>query len=136
MHNIGLDIQGMDMTQVSRRMEEYLAKHFENGERGVVIANGTGIFQEVVRLAYGEIDHLLVQPDEVQLFSDDDWFNCASGTFEITNLGNDSSEELTAMLLLNDEQTKALFLYVQKEIDADGELANILVKDFTKGQSL
>ena len=123
MDKIGLDVQGLDMTQISRRMEVYLAEHFD---KCVVLADGNGIFQEVIRLAYNEIDHLLVQSCKVQLFSVDDWFVGASGTFETSNLEDDSKEELIAMLMMNEEQTRALFLYVQKDD------TYVLVKNFTQ----
>jgi len=39
----GLDVQGLDITQISRKMEEYLAHHFDEC---AVVADSNGIFAE------------------------------------------------------------------------------------------
>ena len=129
MRTVGLDIQGLDLTQISRKMEEYLANYFD---KCVVIADGNGIFAEVIRLAYDEVEHLIIQPEGVQLFNDGDWFNGASGFFELSSLEDGSKEELTAMLVLDEPQTRALFLYVSKWDATTGNDINILIQDFTQ----
>ena len=126
----GLDVQGLNMTQISRKMEEYLAYHFDGCS---VIADGFGMFQEVYRLSYEEIDHLLHQEEGENLFNSDEWFNGASGVFETSNLDNQSKEEYTVMLVLDDQQAQALYLYISKWDAITQSDVNTLIKNFTKG---
>ena len=126
----GLNVQGLDITQINRKMEEYLAHHFDEC---VVVADGNGIFAEVYRLAYDEIDHLLVQPECMQLFNGNEWFMGASGLFETSGLDNGEKETYTAMLVLDENQAQALYLYISKWGATTQEEVNTLVKNFTKG---
>ena len=127
-----MDITGLDMSQISAKMEVILAEHFT----GYIIGSDTsGIFQEVIRLAYDEIDHLLIRPEEPQLFSGGEWFNGASGIIELCRADNRDVETYTVMLVLNEQQTQALYLYASKWNATTQSDVNILIRNFTQGGS-
>ena len=126
----GLDVQGLNITQISRKMEEYLANYFD---MCAVVADGAGMFAEVIRLGYDEIEHLLVQPEGIQMFNGDEWFMGASGFFETSNIDNQSKEEYTVMLVLNEQQSQALYLYISKWNATTQSDIDTLVKNFTPG---
>ena len=126
----GLNVQGLDMFQISKKMEDWLSEHFT----GYTVTSGVnGIFQESYRLAYDEIDHLLVKPEGKQLFDGSEWFNAVSGFFELTNAENNIAETYTAKLVLDEQQTQALYLYASKWSACTQSEVNILIKNFTQG---
>ena len=126
----GLDVQGLDILQISKKMEVHLTEHFT----GHTLINDTnGIFQESYRLAHEEIDHLLIQPEGVQLYNGDEWFCGASGIVELTNISNGEKETYTVMLVLDEPQSKALYLYVSKWNATTQSDVDTLVKNFTQG---
>ena len=106
-----MDIKGLDMLQISNRMEACLTAHFPGY---ALTSDANGIFQEVIRLQYDEIDHLIIQPEHKPLFNTDEWFLGASGIIELSNTHSGGKETYTVMLVLDEPQTKALFLYVSK----------------------
>ena len=125
-----MDIQGLDMSQIGVKMEVFLTEHFT----GYTVESGTnGIFQESIRFAYDEIEHLLVQPEGMKLFSGDEWFNGASGFFELSNISNGETETFTAMLILDEFQSNALFLYASRWSATTQSEVNILIKNFMQG---
>ena len=123
----GLNIKGMDMTQIGRIMESYIKDCFADCTLRVA---DNGLFSEVARLAHDEINHLLIQSDEQKLFNGDEWFNGASGLVDL-NSSDGSLEECTAMLILDEQQEQALYLYVSRWYMAN-EITT-LVKDFVGG---
>ena len=126
----GLDVQGMDMSQIGINMEAFLLEYFT----GYTVESGTnGIFQETIRLAYDEVDHLLIQPEGKQLFSGDEWFNGVSGFVELSNISNGETETYTAMLVLDESQSNALFLYASRWSATTQSEVNILIKNFMQG---
>ena len=126
----GLDVQGLDMFQISARMEIFLTEHFKDY---TVASDENGIFVEVYRLAYGEISHLLLQPEGKQLFNGNEWLNGASGCVELNRIDSNEKEAYTAMLVLDEAQENALFLYVSKWDATTQNEVNILIKNFTQG---
>ena len=126
----GFDVQGMDMSQISKKMEVFLAERFP----GFHVEHDTnGIFQESYRLAHEEIAYLLIQLEDRQMFNGDEWFNGASGFVELTNNDTGEKETYTAMLILDETQSNALFLYVSKWSACTQSEVNILIKNFTQG---
>jgi len=121
-----MDIKGLDMSQISKMIEVYLNEYFN----GCVVAIDTnGIFSEVIRLAFDEIDHL-IPVDQMQHFQGIEWFNGASGFVEVSNTDDSTKESHTVMLLLDEHQTKALYLYVSKGDSFTDDNMYILVKYF------
>ena len=125
-----MDTKGLDLLQISKKMEVYLSEHFPGY---VLINDANGIFSEAYRLAYDEIEHLLIQPEGKPLFSFEEWFIGASGIVELSSTDNGANETITVMLVLNEPQSKALYLYVSKWDAVTQTDVNILVKDFTQG---
>ena len=123
-----MDVTGLDMFQISKLMVVCLAEHFAGH---TVISDSKGIFQEVILLAYEEIEHLLIQPVGVRLFNNDEWFFGASGFVEIYNNADKSKETYTVMLVMNTDHDRLFYLYASKR-DAAGSEVSILVKDFTQ----
>jgi len=126
---IGLDVWGLDMLQISAKMEVFLMEHFTEY---ALAGESNGIFQEVIRLAYDEVEHLLVQPEGKPIFNGNEWFNGASGIAELSNTSNGDMETYTVMLVLDEPQENALYLYSSKWNAATQSDVNILVKDFTQ----
>jgi len=126
-----MDIKGLDMLQISKIMELYLNEYFT--ER-VVISDTNGIFSEVIRLAFDEIDHL-ISVEQMQSFQRDEWFNGASGFVKVSNNNDNTTESYTVMLLMDEHQTKALCLYVSKCNATTCEYMDILVKDFMQNNT-
>jgi hypothetical protein len=125
-----MDIKGLDISQISKKMEIYLEEHFT----GHTIESYTnGIFQEVIRMSYDEIAHLLIQPEGKQRFKGDEWFNGASGIVELSNTDSGKKESYTIMLVMDEQQTQALFLYVSKWGATTQAEVNTLIRDFTQG---
>jgi len=129
-----MNIKGLNISQIGKKMEPYLVKYFE----GYKIQDTGEIFMEVIRLAYDEIEHLLIHPDDNQLFVNDEWFAGASGYIILSNPNNNSSnsskEIYMVSLIMDEEQTQALFLYVTKWNDHTKNSESELVKNFTKSK--
>ena len=125
-----MDIKGMDMFQIGKKIETCLLEYFSGN---TILDNGCGIFSEVIRLAYDEIDHLLIQSDNEQLFNGGEWFNGASGIIELSNTKSGLVQAYTVMLIMDEPQAKALYLYVSKWDAITQDDMDILVKDFTQG---
>ena len=123
-----MDVTGLDMLQISKLMETCLAEHFAGHS---IISDSNGIFQEVILLAFDEIEHLLVQPVGERLFNNGDWFFGASGFIELCNNSDGSTENYTVMLVMNTDHDRLFYLYASKR-DAAGNEVNILIKDFTQ----
>jgi len=126
-----MNIAGLNISQIGKKMEPYLAEYFE----GYTIHEVNGIFSEVILFAYDEISHLLIHPDDNQLFVDDDWFTGASGYIVISSPKDSPKnykEIYVVSLIMNDSQTQALFLYVTKWIDTIQSNRDELVKNFTQ----
>lgn len=121
-----MDINGLNICEISRTMESYIAQYFTGY---VLISDMDGMFSEVVRLAFEEIE-ALIPVTHKQSYNINDWFNGAAGSIELCDINSGAKESYTAMLLMDDAQTQALYLYVMKagELECDENI--ILVKDF------
>jgi len=91
-----MDVKGLDMSQISKIIEVYLNEYFTGC---VVVTAANGIFSEVIRLAFDEIDHL-IPVDQMQYFQGTEWFNGASGFVEVSNTDDGITESNTVILLL------------------------------------
>jgi len=125
-----MNIENLNMLEVGKKMEACLADYFTEY---TVSSDTNGIFSEVIRLAHDEINHLLIQPENVQLSNGDKWFNGASGIIELSNASSGLVQTYTVMLVMNEPQTKALYLYVSKWDAATQDDNEILIRDFTQG---
>ena len=117
--SIGLDIRGLDMTEISHQMERYVADYF----KGFSLPVGASLFQESYLLDYDEcVD--MIPTQHRQHFRETDKFNGASGFLEGIGTFDDSTPIL--MLLTNDDNSKALFLFVREP----AKQHDILLADF------
>jgi len=125
-----IDITGMEIHQVSNIMESYLVNYFTGF---IVTYEANIIFQEVFCLAYDEIVNV-IPAEQKNFYSKDGWFNGASGFIDLSSIYDGSNETYIVMLLMNEQQTQALYLYVTRfEAASNNDNPYILVKDFMQG---
>ena len=76
----------------------------------------------------------LIPVEQQKIYRNDEWFNGASGFIELSRISDGSKETFIAMLLMNEYQTRVLYLYVTKyEAIFNDDGLYTLVKDFTQG---
>ena len=116
-----MNITGLDMVQISQRMEAYVQNHI----KGFIQTCNTSIFQESYVLDFTEIK-ATIPPRYHHLFKDTDKFNGASGFIE------HDSQEYTIMLL-SDENYATAYLLALQWTDASGEEHTAIIGDFLSG---
>ena len=94
-----MNIAGLNMTEVSQRMEAYVQSHI----KGFTLSAGASMFQESYIFDFAEIK-ATIPPQYHHLFKDTDKFNGASGFIE------HDSQEYTIMLLSDENYTTAHLL--------------------------
>ena len=115
----GLDVRGFTLTEISRKLEKYVADYFIGHE----LPENESYFAENYLFHFSEVKHL-VDSKYHHLFNDDSKFNGASGIFEF------DATERVLMLLASEDYSKIFFLFVQ---ESDGNAQrDILIADFMK----
>ena len=95
------------------------------GAGKVIINDSSSWFTESYLLYFEEISHLLRLEKYSGAFREGDKFNCAAGIVEIYPL-----MEYILMLVSDEENAKALLLYLQETNPNTGNTRDILLKDF------
>ena len=115
----GLDVKGLDATDISRKIENYVVEHF----KGFKVDTSESFFMEGHRFSHEEISGLI--PDKyAHLFSDEDTFMGLDG-FVIF----DNKDPCSIALLLDENQERAYLLCVD-EPDEQGNENMIVIGDF------
>ena len=125
--DVGLDISAIKTSELGAIVRPYLDKRFP---KLFSWEGGSDIFQEVTQLDFEEIDHLIIQSKEYELFKDGDVFHGASGRLETGGHIGGITNDYTAILVMNGTQTRAYALYIQKWDSIIGSSTDILIKDF------
>ena len=117
----GLDVKGLTLTEISRKLENYVSDYFKGHE----LSANENYFAENYLFHFSEIQHL-VNEKYHHLFNDDEIFNGASGIIEF------DATERVLMLLANEDFSKIYFLFA-KEPDGDcNAQRDIVLADFMK----
>jgi len=114
----GLDVRGLDATDISRRMEKYVSAHF----KGFKLSGGNSLFQENYVLDFTEVKAMIPQ-EYHHLFKDTDLFNGASGFME-----HDSQTYI--IMLLSDENHATAYLLTMQWTDKTGKENTVIIGDF------
>ena len=115
----GLDVKGLTLTEISRKLEKYVANYFKGHE----LPTNENYFAESYLFHFEELKHL-VNEKYHHLFKDDDKLNGASGIFDF-----DSTERIL-MMLATEDYSKILFLFVQEPDDVSNAQRDIVLADF------
>jgi hypothetical protein len=122
-----MNIQGMDLPAISKKILPYLTKYFNGCE---LLLSENGFFSESYLLGYDEIEHLIPEKHKYY-FKNTDFINGASGIVNFSNQAKRfNGHEYIVMLLSNEDYSKALFLYLQCNNASSNAQINILVADF------
>lgn len=114
-----MDIKGLDLTEISCRLEKYVTCHFKD----FILLEGQCLFAESYLFYFDEVKHLI--PDKYHHRFKDTKFNGASGLLEGGSMSDES--EFILMMLTDEEYSKALFLLIQEENDlSDKERVTML----------
>ena len=116
-------------TEISVKLAPYIVNYFTDCE---LYGLDDNLFAESYLLGYDEVAHLI--PSEYKgLFSKTDFFNGASGFLDFNyQAGQFKGSDYTIMLLSNEDNSKALFLYVQASNFVTSIQTDILIADFMK----
>ena len=118
----GLCVKGLDTTEISRKMEVYLADY----SKGFNLVSGQSMFIESIMLHNDEVKTMI--PSEYHhLFTDNCKFNGLSGYVTIGCSGGEVVEGIV-MLLMDEHCTSAYLLYLQEATEAGND--NTIIKDF------
>jgi len=118
----GLCVKGLDTTEISRKMEVYLAGYFKDFN----IGPEQPMFIESILLHYDEVK-AMIPAEHHHLFTDNCKFNGLSGYVTIGCSGDEAVERVV-MLLMDEHCTSAYLLYLQEASDTGSD--NIIIKDF------
>ena len=118
----GLDVRGMDATEISRKMEKYVADYF----KGYSLGEGESMFMEGHLFRLEEISDMLPKK-YLTLFNDGAEFITMSG---FINVG-EANERVISVVM--DEQSNYVYLLLMHETDENGEEKGIVIKDFLSG---
>jgi hypothetical protein len=113
-----MDIEGLDIVQISRKMTEYVKARFDD----FALSESDSLFQENYLLDFDEVKGSI--PTQYhKLFGNNDKFNCASGFVDV---GTQSH----ILMLLADESYKKAYLLIMQMTDREDVEEIILIKDF------
>ena len=119
----GLDITNLNLSQIGEAIKPYLESYFPGLFNWELQED---ILTEVTELDYDEVEHLLIQPRYYQLLHDGDRFRSGAGCLTT----DEPNKDYTAILVMNETQTRALTLYVDTYDHQAATFDSILVKDF------
>ena len=115
----GLEVKGLDSTEISQKLEIYVAEYFN----GYKLGEGESMFMEGYVLEFGEVNDWI--PTEYHNhFKDDDKFNCMSGYIVVDNKDGKTDERIISIVM--DEHSEYVYLLCLQE----SEDSTTIVKDF------
>jgi len=118
----GLDVKGLDTTEISRKLEVFVADYF----KGYSLGAGQSMFQEGFMLEFGELmDTIPLQHHH--LFNDDTEFVCMSGFITVGYVDGKADERIIS-LIMDEHSEYAYLLCLLQEVDGEGE--TVIIKDF------
>jgi len=119
----GLEVKGLDSTEISQKLEMYVAECFN----GYKLDAGQSMFQEGYTLHFDEVADI-IPSEHHHLFTNESKFNGMSGYITTEYVGGGVAER-TVMLLMDGDSENVYLLYLQ-ETNQEGEERTTLIKDF------
>jgi hypothetical protein len=118
------------MAEISHKLLPYLVEYF--GESQIEVDEG-GIFAESYLLGYDDVSWLFPKDRERQSYLDEAVnFNSAAGILSFSHKVKDiENKAYTALLLSNEDYSRALLFCLQVEDIVSGGTEVIMIKDFT-----
>ena len=113
-----MDIKGLDMTQISRKLAVFVESYFE----GFTLPSGDSLFAESYLLHFEEVKDGIPEQYHCR-FTDADRFNGAAGFIEV-----DGTEH--CIMLLSDERYDTAYILSKQESDGNGNERTVIIKDF------
>jgi len=119
----GLCVRGLDVYEISQKLEKYVSDYFA----GFKLGADESLFHEGHLFWFEEIEGMFPKK-HLKFFSDKDKFLCMSGFIAIRNT-LDEEEQHVISLIMNEHGERAFLLCVEKA-DEDGEEKTAIIKDF------
>ena len=120
----GLEVKGLDSTEISQKLEKYVADYF----KGYKLGTGQSMFMEGYELEFCEINDWI--PAEYHNhFTNDDKFTCMSGYIVIDYKDGKADERVISIVM--DEHSEYIYLLCLQDADEKGEENIIIIGDFT-----
>jgi len=119
----GLEVKGLDTTAISRKLEVYVANHFQ----GYKLGAGESMFMEGYMFEFNEIKDI-VPAKHHHLFTDESKFNGMSGYITVGYVGGKADERTISVLM--DEHSTHAYLLCLHEPNEKGEENIIIIGDF------
>jgi|GEM_PF-3094934 len=119
----GLDVKGLDVTELSRKMEKYIADYFPdytpNTDKPLFLEGHLFWLEEIISFL----------PDyHYQYFTDNSRFIGMSGYLAIDYIWDKASDSF--VMLLMDEHSEYAYLLFLREMNKLGVGRTIIIKDF------
>ena len=116
----GLRIKGLDMVDISLKLEKYVAEYFNSYVLGI----GQSMFNEAYYFQFNEVKEM-IPVNHHHLFTDKDRLIGMSGYISL----NDNLDGRVIMMLTDEYGEYAYLLYLQSE-DENGNTKSVIIKDF------
>ena len=119
----GLCVKDLDATQISKKLEIYVAKHCQ----GYKLGTCQNMFMEVYMFYFDEVKDIIPTKHH-HLFTDESKFNGMSGYVTIGSVGDEADERIISVLM--DEHSAYAYLLCLHEPNEEGEENIIIIGDF------
>jgi len=119
----GLCVEGMEITEISKKLVPYISEYVN----GFALKEDDPLFLEGHIFSLEEISGMLPKY-YLEYFTDESNFICFSGFIIVTN-SQDKEEQQIISLVMDESSERAFLLCVHEENEDEGEKA-IIIKDF------
>ncbi|MCL1882139.1 MAG: hypothetical protein FWF81_00070 [Defluviitaleaceae bacterium] len=119
----GLDVKGLDVYELSRKMEKFVTAHFNDYKLGA----DESMFMEGHLFYYEEVQKMFPSKHQ-HLFTGDCKFLGMSGYITVNHAGDKADERI--IMLLMDEQSERAYLLCLEETDEQGNENTVIIEDF------
>ena len=119
----GLCVKGLDVYEISKKLEPYVSDYFS----GFKIGTNESLLQEGFLFTYDEVNDMIPAKHH-HLFTDDCKLLGMSGYITLSNTAGKPDERI--LMVLFDEDSEYLYLVCLQEENEQGDEQSIIIADF------